>query len=104
MKRKENIKVKWYPRPPDNELKKRLVNKHLYPQITGIIDDDPTLAQKLDPNYEGFLIMFGHEKPTHTNFKIYAATDWKEVKNIMLKKTLYKISTMGATGNIIRGD
>lgn len=60
--------------------------KHLHPQITGIIDDDVKLAAKLDPDYKGFLIMFGHKYVPLTNFEAHAARDWKEVRDIMLKR------------------
>ena len=60
--------------------------KHLHPKIIGIIDDDKKLPSKLDPDYKGFLIMFGHNHTPQTNFEIHAAKDWKEVKTIFEKK------------------
>ncbi|MCA9478393.1 MAG: hypothetical protein KC535_04560 [Nanoarchaeota archaeon] len=58
---------------------------HLFPQVTGIVDDDPNLPLALEKiGYKGFLIMFGHHSTPSLSYEAYAAPDWKVTKDILL--------------------
>ena len=63
----------------NNEWKARLLEA-LYPQVRGIVDDDPRLVKHLSPGYEGTVIIFGTSGVEYEHVEAYACLTWKDVE------------------------
>ncbi len=63
----------------NNEWKARLLEA-LYPQVRGIVDDDPRLVEHLSPGYGGTVIIFGASSVEHDHVEAYACLTWKDVE------------------------
>lgn len=63
---------------------KASVLKYLYPEVIGIVDDNPGLAKELeDEKYEGKLLLYGPQtkeiNPKDYSFPIIISPDWSHV-------------------------
>ena len=53
--------------------------EYLYPQVMGIIDDNPSLVENLSSDYEGTVFMYDTSEKTRDDLDLYACANWKAV-------------------------
>lgn len=51
----------------------------LYPEVMGIIDDNPSLVENLPTNYEGTVFLYDAEQTPQTDIRIIPCRNWDEV-------------------------
>ena len=65
-----------------NEWKANIL-KDMYPQVLGIIDDNPKLAEALGEDYKGVLFLYDHEE-IKSNANVVSCLTWEDVyKNVL---------------------
>lgn len=64
----------------DNNAWKASLLSSLYPQVSGIVDDDQGLLEELGPSYPGVVLLFGKETlPSNSPPHAYACKEWRDV-------------------------
>lgn len=58
---------------------------YLYPQVLGIVDDDPELVPYLKPDYKGTVYLYNWEQPIDTRQRVVACKDWQHVHELIAK-------------------
>jgi len=53
---------------------------YLYPQVMGIVDDNPGLADFLSKDYQGTVYLYNNTEINRTDIKIIACENWEEVE------------------------
>lgn len=62
------------------------VLNYLYPEITGIVDDNPGIVKSLDKDYQGKIFLYNY--PDEVSAKnVYPCKDWKQVLETIKKLT-----------------
>jgi len=51
----------------------------LYPEVTGIIDDNPALIENLPADYRGTIFLYDANLAPRTDIKVTPCNNWKEV-------------------------
>ena len=70
---------------PDNVLRKdgnkwkAKVLEFLYPEILGIVDDNPDLAKYLSKNYKGTVFLYNNTEVLNKDVRVIICKDWKTV-------------------------
>lgn len=70
---------------PDNVLRKEgnkwkaKVLEYLYPEILGIVDDNPDLAKYLSKNYKGTVFLYNNTEVLNKDVRVIICKDWKTV-------------------------
>lgn len=62
----------------NNEWKARLL-QGLYPEIVGIIDDNPRLLDFLFPGYQGYVFIYDHKDQERRPDRVAFCLDWPQV-------------------------
>ncbi len=72
--------------PDANKWKAQLLEK-LYPEVTGIVDDNPELSKHFSPNYKGTIYMYNNATSTRTDINVIACMTWDDVLAQVIKNS-----------------
>lgn len=70
---------------PDRVLRKEgnqwkaKVLEYLYPEVLGIVDDNPDLAKYLSKNYQGTVFLYKNTEILNKDIRVISCKDWKTV-------------------------
>lgn len=56
------------------------VLNYLYPQVAGIIDDNPGLVDHMSAEYKGTIYLYDNTEHARTDIKVVPCANWQEVK------------------------
>ena len=70
-----------------NEWKVGVLNS-LYPDIVGIIDDNPEVIDLLPETYEGTVLLYGHKEYSSNRIKVIPCENWGDIFSEV--KKIYK--------------
>lgn len=65
-------------RKDGNEWKAKVL-EYLYPEILGIVDDNPDLAKYLSKNYKGTVFLYNNTEILNKNIRVISCKDWNTV-------------------------
>jgi predicted secreted acid phosphatase len=68
----------------ESNLWKANVLEYLYPQVSGIIDDNPLLVKEISETYQGDIYLIRNKKLKRYNSNIYPCENWNEVKDYLI--------------------
>ena len=74
-------------RKKGNEWKAKVL-KYLYPQIIGIVDDNPGLTRCFSKNYKGIIYLYDTIEAERKDIKVVACKDWETVAKKIKKNRL----------------
>lgn len=58
---------------------KAKVLEYLYPEVLGIVDDNPSLVKNLSKNYKGTIFLYDHTETDRKDIKVVPCKDWNQV-------------------------
>lgn len=61
-----------------NEWKAKVL-EYLYPEVLGIVDDNPDLAKYLSKNYKGTVFLYNNTEILNKDIRVISCKDWKTV-------------------------
>jgi hypothetical protein len=73
--------------PEDGTKWKAEVMHYLYPQISGIIDDNPSLVDNLSSDYKGTIYLYDSVEHPREGINVVPCTNWDEVVKAIKKTT-----------------
>lgn len=65
---------------------KASVLEHLYPQVVGIVDDNPSLIDNLTEKYKGTVFLYTHTEHNATHIEVIPCKSWTDVYHQVKKK------------------
>jgi hypothetical protein len=75
------------PRRKGNEWKAKVL-EYLYPQVTGIVDDNPGLTTFFGKKYKGTIYLYDNTETEREDINIVPCKDWKTVAKKIKEKRL----------------
>lgn len=63
----------------DGNLWKAKVLEYLYPEVLGIVDDNPDLSKYLSKNYKGTVFLYNNIQILNKDIRVIPCKDWKTV-------------------------
>ena len=78
------LKPKNVPRRMGNKWKAKVL-EYLYPEVLGIVDDNPSLVKNLSKGYKGTIFLYDQTKTERKDIKVIPCKDWNQVLK-MIKK------------------
>lgn len=70
----------------DGNKWKAKVLEYLYPQVIGIVDDNPDLTKFFSKNYKGVIYLYDNEVSPRKDIKVIPCKDWQTVAKKIQKK------------------
>jgi len=58
---------------------KAKVLEYLYPEVLGIVDDNPGLVKNLSKSYKGIVFLYDHIETDRKDIKVIPCKDWNQV-------------------------
>jgi hypothetical protein len=58
---------------------KAKVLEYLYPEVLGIVDDNPSLVKNLSKSYKGTIFLYDHTETDRKDIKVIPCNDWDQV-------------------------
>jgi predicted AAA+ superfamily ATPase len=64
---------------------KAKVLEYLYPEVVGIVDDNPSLVKNLSKSYKGTVFLYDHSETERKDIKVVPCKDWNQVLKMVKK-------------------
>ena len=58
---------------------KAKVLEYLYPEVLGIVDDNPNLVKNLSKSYKGTIFLYDHTETERKDIKVVPCRYWNQV-------------------------
>lgn len=72
------LKPKNISRRMGNKWKAKVL-EYLYPEVLGIVDDNPNLVKNLSKGYKGTIFLYDHTETERKDIKVIPCKDWNRV-------------------------
>ncbi len=67
------------------------VLEYLYPQVVGIVDDNPNLTNFLSKDYKGTVFLYDHNEAKRNDIKVIPCEKWEDVAEAVRKSMINNI-------------